>query len=215
MASGPPSASPRTPMTRAEFSLYVQTEYARIARFVRSRVGRADDAEDLVQKTLLRLFQTCDTISADRPAGFVFTALRHAITDYWRAQGRRRPSELPDQLSGLESSSIYPGDAGSLEQRCRDALRSALNALTTRERQAFALYWNTVGDRAEALLRLGLADKDKNARFKGYDGPLHHARTKVGLTLAPHWEALRGLSYHRIGELVAEALAGPTPGSTA
>jgi RNA polymerase sigma factor (sigma-70 family) len=198
-------------MTRAEFSQFVRAEYDRITRFVRSRIPNTADAEDLVQKTLLKLFVQCDGIDAARPAGFVFTTLRHAITDYWRASVRRpRPSELPEHIGGLDSSHLFPPDALTLEQRCRDALRHALAELTPRERQAFAAYWQTAGDRGEALIQLGLTDKDKNERSRGYDQPVHHARKKMGLALAPHWDVLRGLSFHRTWELVSEELGRPT-----
>ena len=204
-------------MTRGEFSQFVRTEYERMIRFVRSRISNTADAEDVVQKTLLRLFMTCDVIDAHRPTGFVFAALKHAMTDYWRARGRGlRFTELPEQVSEFgSSSSIFPFDAGHLEQRGRDALRLALDSLTPRERQAFEVYWKAAGDRSEALALLGLADKDKNARFKTYDGPLHHARKKVAQTLAPHWDVLRGLSFHRTWQLVTEELARPAAGTVA
>ncbi len=203
-------------MTDAEFSQYVACEYDGILRFVRSRVGDDHDAEEIVQRTLLRLFRNRDTIDAARPGGFVFAALKHAVTDYWRKRGRHpRPGGLPEQLPQDSSSSFYPADAAAAEQTCRDALRDAFDALTPRERRAFLVCWRSAGDRARALERLGLAGGDRNARFKDYDGPLHHAKKKLNLALAPYWDALAGLGYERLWELITEVLAELAPEAVA
>jgi RNA polymerase sigma factor (sigma-70 family) len=199
-------------MTEAEFSLYVESEYDRIVRFVRSRVSHEQDAEELTQKTLIRLFKNRDTIDASRPNGFVFTALKHAITDYWRHQARHpRHADLPDQLAQSSMSSIYPADGSTAERHCRELLRAAVAALTPRERKAFLVYWRAAGDRGKALHLLGVADQDKNARFKVYDGPLHHAKKKVNLALAPSWDALASLGYERVWQLVSDVMSGGNP----
>jgi RNA polymerase sigma factor (sigma-70 family) len=196
-------------MTRKEFGDYVQQNYEKLFRFVKSRISSAPDAEDLVQKTLLKLLLICHTIDAQAPDGFFFTALRNGIIDHWRKRGRRPPeTDLPEQLASAEKSGLLPAEGQVIEESCRAAVREAAAGLTERERQAFAAYWRARGDRAEALEQMGAAKEEK---YKVYDGPLHHAKRKLCLALLPRWETLTAVGYFRAWQLVYEVLCGESP----
>jgi RNA polymerase sigma factor (sigma-70 family) len=197
-------------MTREEFSQYVGTEYAKLYRFVKSRIADAHDAEDLVQKTLLKLLLICDDIDARAPAGFFFTALRNAIIDYWRKRGHQRPAkELPEHVPGREGPA--PVDDEAERERCRELIRRAAAGLTPRERQALTAYWKAWGDRTSALEGLGLAEAGKEERYRVYDGALFHAKRKFAVALQPARDRLEDAGAHRVWELVYEELCGSAP----
>jgi RNA polymerase sigma factor (sigma-70 family) len=197
-------------MTREEFSHYVGTEYAKLYRFVKSRVANAHDAEDILQKTLVKLLLICDDIDARVPAGFFFTALRNAIIDYWRKRGHQPPpKELPEQVLGTVAPAVV--DDPAEQERCREAIQRATAGLTQRERLALAAYWRAWGDRATALEGLGLADADNARRYKVYDGALFHAKRKLAAALQPVREHLEEAGAFRVWELVYEELCGSAP----
>jgi RNA polymerase sigma factor (sigma-70 family) len=199
-------------MTRTEFGAYVQQNYEKLFRFVKSRVTSAPDAEDVLQKTLLKLLPIAHTINTEAPDGFFFTALRNGIIDYWRKRGRRPAElELPEQLASAKSSGFLPAEDQLVEDACRAAVREAAAGLTERERHAFAAYWQARGDRAEALERLGGSDASKEEKYKVYDGPLYHAKRKLCLALLPQWETLADVGYFRVWQLVYEVLCGESP----
>ncbi|HEV3262235.1 MAG TPA: RNA polymerase sigma factor, partial [Gemmataceae bacterium] len=153
-------------MTREEFSRYVTANYDKLYRFVKSRIGNAHDAEDVLQRVLLKLFLVCDGIDPRAPAGFFFTALRTAIIDHWRKRGRRAPDgPLPDQVIDARPPTPAAPDAG-LCVRCRRLIRAAIAGLMFRERRAFAAYWKALGDRATALEGLGLAAAETKDRYR-------------------------------------------------
>jgi RNA polymerase sigma factor (sigma-70 family) len=191
-------------MTRSDFSDYVSSHYDRLLRFVRSRIANPHDAEDVLQQTLVRLVTTCAAVNVQTPDGFVFTALRNAIIDYWRHRGRQPPvGPLSEGLAAPEGS-LGPSADAAAEQRCRDLLRRAADELTPRERQAFAAYWKATGDRAAALEVLGATAADSQEKYRVYDGPLYHARRKLAHALQAGQSLLTDLGYDRVWQLVAE-----------
>jgi RNA polymerase sigma factor (sigma-70 family) len=197
-------------MTREEFSQYVGAEYTKLFRFVKSRIASAHDAEDLVQKTLLKLLLICDDIDARAPSGFFFTALRNAIIDYWRKRGSHPPArELPEQVAGRDSAG--PVEDPDEQERCRQAIHRAAVGLTPRERLALTAYWKAWGDRASALEDLGLAEAGKDERYRVYDGPLFHAKRKLSLALEQDRDRLEGAGAYRVWELVYEEMCGTAP----
>jgi RNA polymerase sigma factor (sigma-70 family) len=191
-------------MTRTEFSEYVGSHYEKLLRFVRSRIANPHDAEDVLQQTLMRLLPTCEGMNARAPDGFVFTALRNAIIDYWRHRGRQPPvGSLTDELPGRSEDGAQVGDA-TAEERCREYMRRAVAELTPREQQAFAAYWRATGDRAAALEELAAAQSSSQEKYRLYDGPLYHAKRKLANALEPARSLLGEVGYTRLWELVGE-----------
>jgi RNA polymerase sigma factor (sigma-70 family) len=198
-------------MTRAEFAGYVQREHDKLLRFVRSRIARAEDAEDVLQKALLKLFQVCHAIHADNPDPFFFTTLRTAIIDHWRERGRRpTEAELSDQMAAASPGNLLPREDEATEQRCRQAILQVIAALTPRERKAFRAFWRARGDREEALAELAVAAAGKEEKYRVYDGPLYHAKRKLAAGLQTETALLADVGYARVWELVYEVLGGDT-----
>jgi hypothetical protein len=198
-------------MTREEFSRHVVTNYDLLFRFVRSRGLSAADAEDVLQQSLLKLLLACDVIDADRPGGFFFTVLKHAVVDYWRKRGRQPPFvALPDQLPAPDLPDAVVGDDAPPD-RLRALLAGAVAGLTPRERRAFAAYWRQRGDRGPALRALGLGRATPKEKYKIYDGPLHHARRKVALVLLPNGAVLADAGTVPLWGLLDDILNGASP----
>lgn len=99
------------------FSEQLLAELDALYRTAYYMVGDALLAEDLVQEVAMKAMQAQHTfrLGADfRP--WVFTILRHAITDHYRTQGK-----LPPAFS-LDSDSFTAQDAASLEHTVLDQL---------------------------------------------------------------------------------------------
>jgi RNA polymerase sigma factor (sigma-70 family) len=191
-------------MTRDEFSRYVGDNYDKLLRFVRSRIANPHDAEDVLQQSVLRLLLICDSMNPQAPDGFVFTALRNAIIDYWRHRGRQpHAGPLTEDLTDPGAGGRPVADE-TAEGHCRDLLRRAAAGLTARERTAFAAYWRAGGDRAAALERLELGRATSQEKYRVYDGPLYHAKRKLAAALEPGSALLTDLGPARVWELVSE-----------
>jgi RNA polymerase sigma factor (sigma-70 family) len=194
-------------MTREEFSRYVGDNYDKLLRFVRSRIANPHDAEDVLQQSLMRLLLLCDALNPQAPDGFVFTALRNAIIDYWRHRGRQPPAgPLTEQLRDPGAGRAVGDEAA--EGQCRDLLRQAAAGLTAREKTAFAAYWRAGGDRAAALDALEVGQASSQEKYRVYDGPLYHARRKLTAALQPGQALLADIGPARVWELVSEVWAG-------
>ena len=195
-------------MTRKEFSRYVTANYDKLYRFVKSRVGNAHDAEDILQRGLLKLFRVCDDIDLRAPDGFFFTTLRTGMIDHWRRRGRHGPEgPLPDQVIDVRPPAPAAPDA-DVRAHCRQVIRAALAKLTPRQRRAFTAYWKALGVRTEALEALGLTDAESTERYRVYDGALHHAKRKLGRALLPYRDLLTEVGAQRVWEIIDDELWG-------
>lgn len=78
-------------------------------------VGNRDDALDIAQDALLRLFQHLGRVAPDRPVRpWLFAIVRNRARDHWRSRGAR-PSESLDARPDLAAHLTAP--AGDPEQR--------------------------------------------------------------------------------------------------
>jgi RNA polymerase sigma-70 factor, ECF subfamily len=104
-------------------ALYEETLPA-IYRFIYSKVGNREEAEDLTSQVYLKalsgLDQSRDTISAQ---AWLFQVARTTIADYWRLFYKLRASSLDDLLEmGWDSPTATPGDANNAEARAQRIL---------------------------------------------------------------------------------------------
>lgn len=109
----------------------------RLRHHLRARLGNAQDAEDLAQETLLRVWTHRDDAQIRDPEGFVFKVANNLVTDRYRHRARWQmedESHLPDA-----------DEAPSAERRlaAREELllvRRAIESLPPRDRRAFELH---------------------------------------------------------------------------
>jgi RNA polymerase sigma-70 factor (ECF subfamily) len=77
----------------------------RLGGFIRSRVGDAHTADDILQEVFLRIHSSIDTLEdCDKIQGWVYQITRNAIIDHYRAQ--HKMGELPEELAATEPELI-------------------------------------------------------------------------------------------------------------
>ena len=113
--------------------------YARLARYVRRRVGHRADAEDVLQDILLRLLSSDGPRESTRLLPWVFSVARNRITDFYRERQRQpvgtdRPVDArEDEVdeASLDLSGALQSLMAQLSESDQDALRSVdLNGMS-------------------------------------------------------------------------------------
>ncbi len=107
-----------------------------LARFV-SRLGMADDVDELVQDTFVRAFSALDGFRADSSLRtWLFTIARRLVIDRRRAGSRRgRSVEVEDAHASTEYDALDAMVADEVSQRMSQAIAS----LTRMQREVFTL----------------------------------------------------------------------------
>lgn len=105
-------------------------------------VGNRDDALDIAQDALLRLFQHLGRVAPDRPVRpWLFAIVRNRARDLWRSRAAR-PSESLDARPDLAAQLAGPaGDPEQQTARRQHARRvwTAIGALSTAHREILVL----------------------------------------------------------------------------
>lgn len=139
---------------RAFRALYLEM-YEPVARFVARRVGRREDAEDLVARVFHRLLERLEDFDARRgtPRMFVLAMARNAVIDHLRTARRDAPI---DELAGaLADEAGTPLEALLRDEELR-AVRAALGELSAEAREILILRHGDGLKHAEIAELLGL-----------------------------------------------------------
>ena len=128
----------------------VRRERGRLLAFIRSRIPRQDDAEDIVQDVfyefteMYRLMKPVEQITA-----WLFTVARNKITDRFR---KKKPGLLEDVFTFktgdddsdgyllddlLPAADVRPADAEMMRETIMTALMDALDELPVEQRHVF------------------------------------------------------------------------------
>lgn len=105
-----------------------------------AKVNSAEEAEDIVQETFLRLHSAGNTQDIKQPRAFLFRVATNILIDHIR----RRHARIPEtQLGG--SADDHPADAISAEARMqsqdfRMAFKQAIEELPPRRRQVIVMH---------------------------------------------------------------------------
>lgn len=109
------------------FAELVRRYQGPLGRVARSRLGRRDWAEDVVQETFLAAFRSCGTYDARYSfRTWLWTILLNQCASYYHRQRR---------AAALGAADPLPADAGRIDQRA-DERATPLDALLARERTA-------------------------------------------------------------------------------
>lgn len=100
----------------AAFERYVVPELAVLLHVARTMTVREQDAEDLVQDTLIRAYNAIDRFDGTHPRAWLFTIMRHAQANLTR---RRRPELLDDPT---DAEDVASDAAASPEKRVDERL---------------------------------------------------------------------------------------------
>lgn len=104
-------------------ALYEETLPA-IYRFIYSKVGNREEAEDLTSQVYLKALSGLDqSRDANSAQAWLFQVARTTIADYWRAFYRLHASSLDDLLAaGWDSPTATHSEAGDAETRAQRVL---------------------------------------------------------------------------------------------
>lgn len=115
------------------FSRYLDSVY----RFLYSRVGNREDAEDLTSEVFLKATQGLDR---DRPeasiAQWLFTVARTVLADHWRRYYR---SGAPLPLDDTRAHEIPQGENAAPTERSAQLVERVLSSLPARYRRILEL----------------------------------------------------------------------------
>lgn len=148
-----PAAPPRedvrpdAPDLAAIYEHYLDPIY----RFLYTRVGNREDAEDLASQVFLKAFRQLDMDRSERSiASWLFTVARTVLADHWRDEYRYGPLvELNANLAGRSDSWTAPDDGEKMESVGR-----VLSCLPARARAVLELrflHGYSVEETAQAL----------------------------------------------------------------
>ncbi len=135
---------------------------AAVRAFVRGRVAHRQDAEDITQETLLRLYRHVEDLR-DIAAfdGWMYRIARNAITDHHRGAPRR-----PQPVDITEHEPVDVAD----EQPADELLSSCLQTLLSRVPDTYrrALELTDLGDltQAQAAAQVGLTSSGMKSRVQ-------------------------------------------------
>ena len=133
-----------------EFSRFVHAQHARLFRTVYLLTGDYHRAEDVLQVTLMRLYQRWDRVSAMRDPGAY--ARKVAINQVWSWRRRRSSSEVP---AFTFREVAVPGPADEVSDH--DAVWSAVLTLPVRQRAVIVLRFYEDLTEAQTAEILGMA----------------------------------------------------------
>lgn len=118
-----------------EFQTFYQENLGRIYRYVYSKVGNREEAEDLTSQIFMKAVRGADTErGAQSMQKWLFQVARTTIADYWRAHYRIATNSLEELLdSGWEG----PAEDGplALNGKPEDKVQSILQALPEHYRE--------------------------------------------------------------------------------
>lgn len=119
-------------------------EKSRLLAFIRKRVDKVEDAEDILQDVF---YHTLCGYSVTEPienlAGWLYVSARNRITDWYRTKSRRiARSEALDSDATLRTVMLESGlnpETQYIREQIRDAIAEAIDALPDYQREVVIL----------------------------------------------------------------------------
>jgi RNA polymerase sigma-70 factor (ECF subfamily) len=114
--------------------------FPRLYAYVSYRVGRVEDAEDLVSETFLKVVEGIKSFQWQHEnsfAAWLFRIARNSISNFYRQKKRWQTVPL-DELPDLQTHSLLPSDL-ILQKEKFERLRQLINTLTPRQQEIITL----------------------------------------------------------------------------
>ena len=122
-------------MTDEERFEEIYREYhSKVLAYIRSRVGNAEDAEDLCSEVFRKALENLDTRGSAGVSSYLYTISHNTVVDYYRT--RRVHEDIPETLpaEGDIEESLLSSDS-------LDRLAGALRQLPEQERDIIVLHY--------------------------------------------------------------------------
>jgi RNA polymerase sigma-70 factor (ECF subfamily) len=147
------------PTTTAErFEAFVVPEVDVLLRVAKSLTRHTQDAEDLVQDTLLRAYRSMDTFDGSHPRSWLLTIMRNAEINRHRRQRPRLLTEAEMDGPDAVGDDGATAETKALASTFDAAVVEALNALPDTFREAVELIDLRGLTYAEAAAATGVAE---------------------------------------------------------
>jgi RNA polymerase sigma-70 factor (ECF subfamily) len=168
----PDASAPQQPAQGEAFDRYVVPELGVLLHVARTMTPSEQDAEDLVQDTLLRAYRSIEHFDGEHVRAWLFTIMRNAQ----RNRVRRRRPELLEDADSAETMAGADGTASPEEiaqaRAFDEAVAQALAALPAKMAQVLELVDIDGLSGPEAAAALGVPVGTVVSR-------LHRARRKI------------------------------------
>jgi len=123
------------PMDVQEYQTFVEENLSLIYRYMYSKVGNREDAEDLTSQIFLKVVSKIDlSHSRQRVQQWLFLIARTTIADYWRDH-YRHPSSSLDELLDAGWEVTMREEAIATNSYAADRVQRLLRALPQRYRE--------------------------------------------------------------------------------
>lgn len=119
-------------MTRNEFEHIVPKLRPLMVMVGRNFFGNMDDAEDVAQDALVRLWTYCERLDAKRNMEALAVVVAKNVCVEMHKRRRMDTDELPGDI---EASKMYSADADITAKETRERIDSAIEKLSPREQQ--------------------------------------------------------------------------------
>lgn len=135
--------------------------FPKVYAYVSYRVGRAQDAEDLVAETFLKAIEGLDDFEGKHAGSFaawLFRIAHNTLVSFYRQQGRREEPVPLDELPDLEANTLLPDDI-MLQKEKLAYLRSLIHTLSPRQQEVITLKFFGELRNREIAEALGLSER--------------------------------------------------------
>ncbi|MDO4483432.1 MAG: sigma-70 family RNA polymerase sigma factor [Clostridia bacterium] len=114
--------------------------YPKVLRYVRSKISRYDEAEDLAQNVFVKVFQKWDTFDETKASisTWIYTITHNTVCNYYKSMSYRQTEELPEQVA----DEITPDFTEEIVQKdMQGRLADALSTMPQEKRDLIILYY--------------------------------------------------------------------------
>ncbi len=148
-----------------------QELHGNLRAFIARRVQNQADVDDLVQRVLLQIVKSLDTLrDAERLHAWVYRTARNVIVDYYRAASGRRERSTGDagDLEAAEAAApaSFDDDDGAALRELAACLAPMLGQLSPAHREAIRMVDLEGATQHEAARRAGLSLSGMKSRVQ-------------------------------------------------
>jgi RNA polymerase sigma-70 factor (ECF subfamily) len=149
------------PLDRQAFQALYQENLCQIYRYVYSKVGNHEEAEDLTSQIFIKAVRHIDHVyNPQSTRNWLFQIARTTIADYWRAFYRTATSSLDALIEAGWDGPDEDGDEDNLCEvsRSADLVQRILQALPERDREVLTCRFLLGLSLRETAVRMGVTE---------------------------------------------------------
>ena len=171
-------------MDAGDFQSFYQENLGLIYRFVYSKVGNRQEAEDLTSQIFLKVMRSLDLKRDPRSMRtWLFLVARTTIADFWRIHYRGTTSSLDDLLEAGWEGPVDEG-AARVKSSAAELVQEILQALPERDQEVLTSRFLLHLSVRETAIRMGLTEA--NTKVLQYRALKRAARLEGLTTKAVH-----------------------------